>query len=320
MTRLYIVVPCYNEQEILQDSAEKLKNKLFSMNEKGLVSDDSKILFVDDGSRDSTWDIITKLYSESSIFEAIRLSKNEGHQNALYAGLMTVKDYCDAAISIDADLQDSLDAMDHFVEKFNDGCDIVYGVRNSRKTDSFLKRFTATSYYKILKFLGCDVVYNHADYRLMSKRALVALSEYKEINLFLRGIVKQIGFKTDCVYYDRLPRQAGESKYTVSKMLRLAGDGITSFSVKPLNFILALSTLASLLGAGLLITSLVFAIMSKAAFAFAISGSIWLALGIQLLVIWIVGKYIGKIYSEVKARPRYIISEKIIGFKSEEKI
>lgn len=316
MTRLYIVVPCYNEQDTLPSTAEQLKSKLFSMNQKGLVSDDSKILFVDDGSSDNTWSIISDLCFSDPSFEAIRLSKNEGHQNALYAGLMTAKDRCDAAISIDADLQDSLEVMDDFVVKFNNGCDIVYGVRNSRKTDSFFKRVTATAYYKLLKFLGCDVIRDHADYRLMSRRALDALSEYKEVNLFLRGIAKQIGFQSDCVYYDRKRRVLGGSKYSLSKMLRLAGDGITAFSTRPLNLISLFSVLASTLGIGLLITALVLLIMNRSAFAFAISGSVFLASGVQLFAIWILGKYIGKILSEVKGRPRYIISEKIINDKN----
>lgn len=312
MTCLYIVVPCYNEQEVLPDSSQKLKNKLFDMMDKGLISTKSKIMFVDDGSRDNTWNIITDLCSQDNCFTALRLSRNKGHQNALYAGLMKAKEYCDAAISIDADLQDSLDVMDKFVEKFHDGCDIVFGVRDSRATDSFAKRFTATAYYKMLKTLGCDIVYNHADYRLMSRRTLEALAEYKEVNLFLRGIAKDIGFKTDVVYYDRSKRLAGESKYTLSKMLRLATDGITSFSIKPLNMILAIASVSFLLGAALLITALVLAIGDKSALGFAVTGSIWSACGIQLFVGWIIGKYIGKTYSEVKARPKYIISEEIL--------
>lgn len=312
MTCLYIIVPCYNEHEILPYSSQKLKNKLFDMIGSGLISTKSKIMFVDDGSLDDTWNIITELCSNDKCFAALRLSKNKGHQNALYAGLMKAKDLCDAAISIDADLQDSIEVMDRFVESFHNGCDIVFGVRESRTADSFAKRFTAVAYYKTLKFLGCDIVYNHADYRLMSRRAIEALSEYKEINLFLRGIVKDIGFKTDTVCYDRSKRLAGKSKYTLAKMLRLAADGITSFSVKPLNMIFAVASVSFLLGVVLLITALVLAIEGKPALGFAVTGSVWSACGIQLFIGWIIGKYIGKAYSEVKARPRYIISEEIL--------
>ncbi len=312
MTCLYIVVPCYNEQEVLSDSSQKLKAKLFDLMDKKIISENSKIMFVDDGSKDNTWNMISELCSNDNSFTALKLSRNKGHQNALYAGLMKARELCDAAISIDADLQDSIEVMDEFVEKYHGGCDIVFGVRDSRETDSFLKRFTATSYYKILNALGCDIVYNHADYRLMSRRALDALSEYKEINLFLRGIAKDIGFKTDTVYYDRAERLAGESKYTLSKMLRLAGDGITSFSTKPLNMIFVFSFISLLTGFGLFITSIVLAILGESAMSFVILASIWSACGIQLFAAWIIGKYVGKAYFETKARPKYIISDEII--------
>lgn len=313
---LYIVVPCYNEEAVLEKSAGVLKKKLLEMNASGLVDEKSKILFVDDGSRDATWEIIKTLCQGDELFQAIRLSANKGHQSALYAGLMTAREFCDAAISIDADLQDDVDVMPQFVERFNDGCDVVFGVRRSRKTDRLAKRFTANSFYKLSRALGADLINNHADYRLMSKRALDALSEYQEVNLFLRGIARQIGYRSDIVLYDRSPRADGESKYTVSKMLRLAADGITSFSTKPLDLIVIASVLFSILGASLLITSLVLAIMKKALLGFLISGSIWLALGIQLFAIWLLGKYVGKIYAEVKHRPRYIIAEQILSQKN----
>lgn len=313
---LYIVVPCYNEEAVLEKSAGVLKKKLLEMNASGLVDEKSKILFVDDGSRDATWEIIKTLCQGDELFQAIRLSANKGHQSALYAGLMTAREFCDAAISIDADLQDDVDVMPQFAERFNGGCDVVFGVRRSRKTDRLAKRFTANSFYKLSRALGADLINNHADYRLMSKRALDALSEYQEVNLFLRGIARQIGYRSDIVLYDRSPRADGESKYTVSKMLRLAADGITSFSTKPLDLIVIASVLFSILGASLLITSLVLAIMKKALLGFLISGSIWLALGIQLFAIWLLGKYVGKIYAEVKHRPRYIIAEQILSQKN----
>lgn len=309
---LYIVVPCYNEEAVLEKSAGALKRKLLEMNASGLVDKKSKILFVDDGSRDTTWEIIKTLCQGDELFQAIRLSANKGHQSALYAGLMTAKEFCDAAISIDADLQDDVEVMSEFVEKFNGGCDVVFGVRKSRKTDKLLKKLTADSFYKLSRALGADIINNHADYRLMSKRALDALSEYQEVNLFLRGIARQIGYRSEIVLYDRAPRADGESKYTVSKMLRLASDGITSFTTKPLDLIGIGSLIFSLLGASLLFAALVLAIIGKSSLAFLLSGSVWLALGIQLFAMWLLGKYVGKIYAEVKHRPRYIIAEQIL--------
>lgn len=310
MTRIYIVVPCYNEQEALPDTAKRLEAKLVSLCKRELVSNDSKILFVDDGSTDNTWNIITDLCSSDKVFEAIRLSKNEGHQNALMAGLMTVKDVCDAAISIDADLQDDVDAIDEFILRYLDGCDVVFGVRRSRRSDSFIKRFTANCYYKLLSAFGYDVIRDHADFRLMSRRALGALSQYKEVNLFLRGVTKELGFKSEQVYYDRKERTLGKSKYSVKKMLRLADDGITSGS-RPINLIALLSVLPTLFGAGLLIAATVLAILGNSDFNLFLLGIILLLSGIQLFAIWIVGKYVGKVLSEVKGRPRYIISEHI---------
>ncbi len=234
---LYIVVPCYNEEAVLPETSKRLLEKYKELTEEKLISEESRIVFVNDGSKDSTWEIISRLHDENIIFSGINLSKNKGHQNAVMAGLMTVKDRCDIAITLDADLQDDINAIDEMVKKYHSGNDVVYGVRSSRKTDTFFKRFTAESFYKFMKIMGVDVVFNHADFRLMSNRVLDALSEYKEFNLFLRGIIPQIGFKSDCVYYERHERFAGESKYPLKKMLSFAVDGITSFSVKPLKII-----------------------------------------------------------------------------------
>ena len=312
MTTLYIVVPCYNEEEVLYETSKRLTVKLTSLIEREIVSEKSKILFVDDGSKDKTWEIISGLHGENNLISGLKLSRNKGHQNALLAGLMTAKDLCDCAISIDADLQDDIEIIDNFMEKHHGGCDVVYGVRKKRKTDSFFKRTTALAFYKFMRMLGVDSIYNHADYRLMSKRALEALSEFKEVNLFLRGIAPLIGFRSDCVYYDRTERFAGESKYPFKKMLSFAIDGVTSFSVKPLKMISTLGIVIAFLSVG----GLIYALVSKFVFPestmsgwTAIVASIWLLGGIQLLCIGVVGEYIGKIYSEIKARPRFIIDE-----------
>ena len=305
---LYLVVPCYNEEEVLFETTKRLTEKLNSMIEKNMVDSKSRILYVDDGSRDKTWEIIEKLNAENPFVEGVKLAHNRGHQNALLSGLMTAKEKCDAAISLDADLQDDTDVIDKFVEEFNKGCDIVYGVRDSRESDTFFKKFTAESFYKIMKVLGVDVVFNHADYRLMSKRALEALSEYNEVNLFLRGIVPLIGFKTSKVYYERHERFAGESKYPLKKMITFATDGITSFSVKPLKLISNLGIVISFLSVIALIYALVSYCIGAAVPGWtAIIASIWLLGGIQLFCLGVVGTYIGKIYSEVKARPRFLI-------------
>ena len=305
---LYLVVPCYYEEEVLFETTKRLTEKLNSMIEKNMVDSKSRILYVDDGSRDKTWEIIEKLNAENPFVEGVKLAHNRGHQNALLSGLMTAKEKCDAAISLDADLQDDTDVIDKFVEEFNKGCDIVYGVRDSRESDTFFKKFTAESFYKIMKVLGVDVVFNHADYRLMSKRALEALSEYNEVNLFLRGIVPLIGFKTSKVYYERHERFAGESKYPLKKMITFATDGITSFSVKPLKLISNLGIVISFLSVIALIYALVSYCIGAAVPGWtAIIASIWLLGGIQLFCLGVVGTYIGKIYSEVKARPRFLI-------------
>ncbi len=310
MTTLYLVVPCYNEEAVLPETTSRLTKKLDEMLAAGKIGPESRILYVDDGSRDRTWMLIEKFHRETPYVTGIKLAHNRGHQNALLAGLMTAKDLCDCAISLDADLQDDIDALDQFLDKFHDHCDVVYGVRNKRDTDTFFKRASAQGFYKFMKLLGVDVVYNHADYRLMSRRALDALSEYREVNLFLRGLVPLIGYRSDYVYYDRQERFAGESKYPLKKMISFAIDGITSFSVKPLRIISNLGILVSLLS----IVGLLYALISHftgntVAGWTATVASIWLLGGLQMLCLGVVGGYVGKIYSEVKARPRYRVEE-----------
>ncbi len=312
MKTIYFVIPCYNEEEVLPETSKRLLEKINYLIEQNKISKESKVVFVDDGSRDRTYEIITELHAQNSVFCGVKLSHNQGHQNALLAGLMTAKDKCDAAISLDADLQDDINVIDEFVDKFIEGCDIVYGVRSSRKTDTAFKRTTALAFYKIMKFLGVEVVYNHADYRLMSKRALEALSEYKEVNLFLRGIVPLIGFKTATVEYERFERFAGESKYPLKKMVAFAVDGITSFSVKPIRMVFSLGVVIFLCSIAVLIYSFI-----RWALGHTVAGwtttvvSIWALGGIQLLSLGLVGEYIGKIYKEVKARPKFNIEETI---------
>ncbi len=306
----YLVVPCYNEEAVLDETARRLTDKLTRMIKAGLSTEDSRILFVDDGSRDRTWEIISREFDSNPLVTGVKLSRNRGHQNALLAGLMTAKELCDCAISLDADLQDDIEVLDKFVEEFRGGCDIVYGVRNSRATDTFFKRGTAQFFYRFMNSMGAEVVYNHADYRLMSRRALEALSDYKEVNLFLRGIVPLIGFKSTSVEYSRGERFAGESKYPLKKMLAFAMDGITSFSVKPIKIISGLGLTVSLLSVAGLIYALISQLAGGAVPGWtAIIASLWLIGGIQLLCIGIIGEYIGKIYSEVKARPKFIIDK-----------
>lgn len=307
---LYVAVPCYNEQEVLEETTKRLQEKLSEMMVEGLINDSSRILFIDDGSRDKTWEIIERKHQENSLVCGLKLAHNRGHQNALLAGLMTAKSLADCVISIDADLQDDISVLDEFVKKYLDGCDIVYGVRKSRKSDTLFKRQTAQSYYKLLKLLGVDVVYNHADYRLMSSRALDALEEYKEVNLFLRGIVKLIGFKSDTVEYERKERFAGESKYPLRKMISFALDGVTSFSIKPIKIIGNLGIVISVLSVFGLLYALIAKLTGNAVTGWtAIVASIWLIGGIQLFSLGVIGTYIGKIYSETKARPKYLIEE-----------
>lgn len=307
---LYVAVPCYNEQEVLEETAKRLQEKLSEMMVEGLISDGSRILFIDDGSRDKTWEIIERKHKENSLVCGLKLSHNRGHQNALLAGLMTAKNLADCVISIDADLQDDISVLDEFVKKYLAGCDVVYGVRKSRKSDTFFKRQTAQNYYKLLHLLGVDVVYNHADYRLMSHRALDALEEYKEVNLFLRGIVKLIGFKSDTVEYERKERFAGKSKYPLRKMISFALDGVTSFSIKPIKIIGNLGIVISVLSVFGLLYALIAKLTGNAVTGWtAIVASIWLIGGIQLFSLGVIGTYIGKIYSETKARPKYLIEE-----------
>lgn len=308
--KLCILIPCYNEAEVLPETAKRVVQKLEYLKTQNKISDDSKIVFVDDGSKDNTWELIEGYSIENMAVEGIKLSRNRGHQNALLAGLMTVKEHFDAVVSMDADLQDDINAIDEMVEKYKSGCDIVYGVRRSRKKDSIFKRTTALMFYKVMKWMGAETVYNHADYRLMSRRALDALEDFKEVNLFLRGLVPLIGFKSDKVYYDRGSRYAGKSKYPLSKMLGFAFEGITSLSIRPIQIIIRLGVLLSVVGLAVLIYSLVqhFLQNTEAGWT-SIMASVWTIGGLQMIAIGVIGKYIGKIYLETKARPRFIIEK-----------
>jgi glycosyltransferase involved in cell wall biosynthesis len=309
---LCLVVPCYNEQEVLGETAMRLVEQMKGMLNMSLVSEDSRILFVDDGSRDNTWNIIEHLSEEHLQVMGVKLSRNRGHQNALLAGLMTAKEFADVTISLDADLQDDIGVLPEFMQKYYDGAEIVFGVRKSRSTDTFFKRNSAQFFYKLLKMFGVEAVYNHADYRLMSRRALEGLAEFGEVNLFLRGIVMQIGYKTATVEYDRGERFAGESKYPLSKMLSFAFDGITSFSVKPVRMITALGILIFIVSIAILIYSLVVNAMGNTVAGWTSTMiSVWALGGLQLFAIGIVGEYVGKAYMESKNRPKYII-EKIV--------
>lgn len=307
---LYIVVPCYNEEAVLHETSKRLKEKMTALINDKKISDKSRVLFVDDGSKDKTWEIIEELHGSDDLFSGLKLSRNKGHQNALLAGLMTAKELADISISMDADLQDDINVVDQFVDKYHDGCDIVYGVRSSRKTDTAFKRGTAGMFYKFMRLLGVDIIDNHADYRLISKRALEALSQFKEVNLFLRGIVKQIGFKSDIVYYERSERFAGESKYPLKKMLAFAFDGITSFSVKPIRLVTVVGFLVFLISIGMIIYTIVQTCLDNTEAGWSsLMCSIWFLSGLQIMALGIVGEYIGKIYTEVKARPKYIIDK-----------
>lgn len=308
---LYMIIPCYNEEEVLKETAKRLREKYTSLTERKMISAESRIVFVNDGSKDKTWQIICELHEESpEFFSGINLARNSGHQNAVLAGLMTVKDMCGMAITMDADLQDDIDAIDEMVKKYYEGCHVVYGVRSARKTDTFFKRFTAEGFYKFMKFMGADVVYNHADFRLMSRRVLHELENFSEVNLFLRGMVPLIGFKSDKVYYERHERFAGESKYPLKKMISFAMNGITSFSVKPLKLITNLGFVMVIISVIAFIWAFVSKILGKTELGWSSTlCSIWLIGGIQILCLGIIGEYIGKIYSEVKRRPRYIVAE-----------
>lgn len=305
---LYLVIPCYNEEAVLHETAKQLLEKMNSMFDRGMISRESKIMFVNDGSRDKTWEIIQELHESNPIYSGVKLSRNKGHQNALLAGLMTAKEKADMTISLDADLQDDVDVIDKMVEKYYEGNDVVYGVRSARDTDTFFKKFTAEGFYKIMQAMGVEIVFNHADYRLMSKRALEGLSEFREVNLFLRGIVPLIGYKSDIVTYERHERFAGESKYPLKKMLAFATDGITSFSIKPIRMITTCGFLIFAVSILMLLYFLVVHFMGKTVHGWTSTiVSIWAIGGLQLLAIGIVGEYIGKIYLETKARPKYII-------------
>ena len=310
MSILYIVVPCYNEEEVLPETARRLRAKLEGLIAAGKVGEESRVMFVNDGSRDRTWEIIGALHRECPLFSGVDLTRNRGHQNALLAGLMLARERADAVISMDADLQDDVDAVDEMVDKWLEGCDIVYGVRSSRRTDSFFKRFTAEGFYRVMNALGANVVFNHADYRLMSRRALEGLAQFREVNLFLRGIVPMIGYRTDTVEYERHERFAGESKYPLKKMLALALEGITSLSTKPIRLITGLGFLVFLISLGMLVY-----IVARWAAGHTITGwasvacSLWAIGGLILLSLGIIGEYIGKIYLETKDRPRFLIRE-----------
>lgn len=307
---IYFVVPCFNEEEALPVTAQALLHKMRTLQAAGLVARESRVLFVDDGSRDNTWQEIESLTDRSPLFAGIRLAHNRGHQNALLAGLMAARERADAAVSMDADLQDDIDAVDQFVEAFDSGCDIVYGVRTNRDSDTFFKRFSAECFYRFLRSMGVATVFNHADYRLMSRRALDALADYREVNLFLRGIVPLIGFKTAVVPYTRRERVAGRSKYPLKKMLAFALDGITSFSTRPIRLLFWCGLAISLASTA----AFLYVLAARAAGQTvpgwsSIACSIWFLGGVQLLALGVVGEYIGKIYAEVKRRPRYAVQE-----------
>ena len=309
---LYIVIPCFNEEEALPRTAKQLKEKFDKLFKEQKISYMSRIVFVNDGSRDNTWEIIKKLNKENEIFSGINLSSNTGHQNALLAGLLTVKEKADMVITMDADLQDDINAIDEMINAYNNGADIVYGVRSDRKKDSFFKRNTAKLFYKIMRFLGVNTVYNHADFRLMSRRAVEALENFKEVNLFLRGLVTMLGFKTEKVYYERKERVAGESKYPIKKMINFALEGITSLSVKPIRMIIVLGFTVFLVSIGIVIYSLVRHFTGHTVTGWtSVMASVWAIGGLMLLAIGVVGEYIGKIYLETKQRPRFIIEENL---------
>lgn len=306
--RLFCVIPCYNEQEVLPETSKRIRVKMQQLVSEGKISADSRVVFVNDGSKDETWNIISQLHQTDPLFQGINLSRNRGHQNALIAGLMTVRQICDMAISMDADLQDDINAMDEMVDKYLGGIDIVYGVRSSRAKDTFFKKFTAESFYKMMNALGANTVYNHADYRLMSRRALEGLSEFHEVNLFLRGMVPMVGYSSDVVYYERAERFAGESKYPLKKMLQFATEGITSLSTKPIRMITGLGFFIFLVS----IIDLIYCLI-RYANGNTIQGwtttvlSVWAIGGLIMISLGIIGEYIGKIYLESKNRPRFII-------------
>lgn len=306
---LYIVVPCYKEQEVLPETSKRLREKILALRKAGKISEQSRVMFVNDGSSDNTWPIIREMHEkEPNIFSGVNLSRNRGHQNALLAGLLTAVNYADMIISMDADLQDDINAVDGMVDAYHEGFEVVYGVRSKRETDTFFKRFTAEGFYKVMKALGVDIVFNHADYRLMSRRAVEGLAQFSEVNLFLRGIVPQIGYKWTTVTYERAERFAGESKYPLKKMLAFAADGITSFSVKPIRLVFSAGVIVFLVSIAMLLYALIAKLLGHTSAGWtSLMGSIWLIGGIQLLSLGVIGEYIGKIYNETKRRPRFII-------------
>ena len=311
-TVLYVVIPCYNEEEVLPETIRRMDALMQEMEEKGQISSQSKVVFVDDGSKDATWQLIQDAAEGKSRFGGVKLARNAGHQNALLAGLMTVREDCDCCISIDADLQDDIGVIPKFVAEFDRGCDVVYGVRSRRDTDSRFKRKSAKLFYRLMRFLGADVIEDHADYRLMSRRALKALSEFEEVNLFLRGVVRLVGFQSSQVYYERSERFAGKSKYPLKKMLSFALDGITSFSIRPIRLVWSLGLLACSLAVVAAVYSLAAWLMGNSVGGWtSLMISIWFLGGVQLISVGVIGEYIGKIYKEVKRRPRYIIEETI---------
>ena len=308
---LYVVVPCYREEAVLPETAKRLGAKLRGLIAEGKISDRSRALFVNDGSKDRTWEIIQALHAEDHLFSGVNLSRNRGHQNALLAGLTTAARFADVTISMDADLQDDINAMDRMLDAYHAGCDVVYGVRSSRKTDTFFKRFTAEAFYKLMRGMGVDIVFNHADYRLMSRRAVEGLCEFEEVNLFLRGMVPLVGFKSTSVAYERHERIAGESHYPLSKMLSLAFDGITSLSVKPIRFITGFGVIVALISFIGVIWAIVEALLGATVSGWAsMTSIICFVSGVQLICLGVIGEYIGKIYMETKRRPRYIISDR----------
>ena len=309
---LYLIIPCYNEEEVLPISKDIIEDKMKTLIKNKTIKKDSKILFVDDGSKDGTWDIIKKM-TKNKLYSGVKLSRNRGQQNAILAGLLVSKKHADITISIDVDLQDDINVIDDMVKEYNDGAEIVYGVRKSRKKDSFFKRFTAEIYYKLMKLMGVELVFNHSECRLLSIRAIEGLDEFEEVNLFLRGIIPQIGYKTSVAYYDRNTRLAGKTKYSVKKLLKLAFEGITSFSVRPLKMITFFGILFFFMSIGIIIFAFINKMLGYAVEGWTfLMGSIWLVAGIQMLSLGIIGEYIGKIYQETKKRPRFIIEEEII--------
>lgn len=307
---LYMVIPCYNEQEVLPETSRQLKEILYDLMDRGKISRESRVLFVNDGSKDETWNIIEDLHAQDPLFLGLKLSRNKGHQNALLAGLMTAKEYADVTISMDADLQDDVHVIEKFMDKYYEGCDIVYGVRSSRKKDTFFKKFTAQSFYRLMMAMGVDIVYNHADCRLMSKRSLYDLEQFREVNLFLRGIVPLIGYQSAVVTYERNERFAGESKYPLKKMLAFAMDGITSFSIKPIRMITTMGVFIFAISILMLIYSVVQHFLGNTVSGWSSTMvSIWAIGGLQILSMGVIGEYVGKIYMEAKARPKFIIEK-----------